>query len=108
MGCSETVRAASNCSDSHVRRQVTGISFLCAPHYLNLFRNVPIPEGRSLRRASGLVLVGDQDVIQMGSGESVLGSRQVFTKPTSSRGLKPAYRTKALKIHCGLADSNSE
>jgi hypothetical protein len=73
------VHAASNCSDSHVRRQVTGISFLCAPHYLNLFRNVPIPEGRSLRRASGLVLVGDQDVIQMGSGESVLGSRQVFT-----------------------------
>jgi hypothetical protein len=73
------VHAASNCSDSHVHRQVTGISFLCAPHYLNLFRNVPIPEGRSLRRASGLVLVGDQDVIQMGSGESVLGSRQVFT-----------------------------
>jgi hypothetical protein len=49
--------------------------YLCAPHYLNLFRNVPIPEGRSLRRASGLVLVGDQDVIQVGSGESVLGSR---------------------------------
>jgi hypothetical protein len=32
----------------------------------------------------------------------------VFTKPTASRGLKPAYRTKALKTHCGLADSNSE
>ena len=64
-----------------MRRQVTGISFLCALHYLNLFRNVPIPEGRSLRRASGLVLVGDQDVVQMGSGESVLGSRLGKRKP---------------------------
>jgi len=54
-------------SDSHVRRQITEISFLCALHYLNLFRNVPIPDGRSLRRASGLVLVGDQDVLKMGS-----------------------------------------
>jgi hypothetical protein len=35
-------------------------------------------------------------------------SRQVFTKPTASRGLKPAYRSKALKTHCGLSDSNSE
>jgi hypothetical protein len=50
-----------------VRRQITEISFLCALHYLNLFRNVPIPDGRSLRRASGLVLVGDQDVLKMGS-----------------------------------------
>ena len=50
-----------------MRRQITEISFLCALHYLNLFRNVPIPDGRSLRRASGLVLVGDQDVLKMGS-----------------------------------------
>jgi hypothetical protein len=50
-----------------VRRQITGISFLCALHDLNLFRNFPIPDGRSLRRASGLVLVGDQGVIKMGS-----------------------------------------
>ena len=50
-----------------MRRQITGISFLCALHYLNLFRNFPIPDGRSFRRASRLVLVGDQDVIKMGS-----------------------------------------
>ena len=50
-----------------MRRQITGISFLCALYYLNLFRNFPIPDGRSFRRASRLVLVGDQDVIKMGS-----------------------------------------
>jgi hypothetical protein len=63
----KTASRASKLSDSHVRRQITGISFLCALHYLNLFRNFPIPDGRSLRRASGLVLVGDQGVIKMGS-----------------------------------------
>jgi len=50
-----------------VRREITGISFLCALHYLNLFPTFPIPDGRILRRASCLVLVGDQDVIQIRS-----------------------------------------
>jgi len=37
-----------------------------------------------------------------------LGSRQVFTKAAVSLGLNPAYPTKALKAHCGLAGSNIE
>ena len=50
-----------------MRTEITGISFLCALHYLNLFPTFPIPDGRILRRASCLVLVGDQDVLKMGS-----------------------------------------
>jgi len=35
---------------------------------------------------------------------SLSASRQVFTKPTASRGCPPIGPKKALKTHCGLAD----
>jgi hypothetical protein len=44
-------------ADSHMRRQITGISFLCALHYLNLLRNFPIPDGRSLRAADAAACI---------------------------------------------------
>ena len=56
---------------------------------LVVFRTHGRPTGRYPTSACGLVLT----------------SRQVFTKPTASRGCPPIGPNKALKTHCGLADS---
>jgi hypothetical protein len=44
-----------------LRKRVTGVSFLRDPHYVS-FHNFSARLTRSVRRASGLVLVGNPEV----------------------------------------------
>jgi hypothetical protein len=46
-----------------LRKRVTGISFPYDPHYVSLFLNFRGSPRGSVRRASGLVLVGKPEVI---------------------------------------------
>ena len=48
-----------------LRKRVTGVSFLRDPHYVS-YPNFSARHTRSVRRASGFVLVGDSEVIQLG------------------------------------------
>jgi hypothetical protein len=51
------------CSSSNIifRKWVTGISFLCDPHYVS-YRKTPGSPTRSVRRTSGLVLVANSEL----------------------------------------------
>jgi len=46
-----------------LRKRVTGVSFLRDPHYVS-YPNFSARPTRSVRRASGLVLVGNPETIQ--------------------------------------------